>query len=434
MHPLQTVVDACSAQVRSVEDVNPVFLPTTALADVLRDLVRLRTQVDELYLRVLASADVVADAEGHRDPAAWLAHETSMRRSDAAADLRLARALNRDLPVLCRAMREGRVSLAQGRVIAAAVGELPVRVGQETVRAAEMRLVELARDHDPRALAKLGRRILEVVDPERFEAEEARALAEVERRADEKQRLRVCALGDGTSRITAVVPDATAARLVTYLHAFTNPRLSDGAVRSSATERDPADRPRFGDHGSHPRRMAEAFTQLLEVLDPNRLPVHGGDATHVMVTIPYESLVADLGLATIDSEVSGDGYDTVTAAQARRLAYTARVIPVVLGTESEVLDLGRAARLFTKAQRRALALRDRTCRAEGCTVPGTWSEAHHLVPWSQGGETDLRNAALLCSRHHHRAHDPAYDVERLADGDVRFRRRSHLAPPMRRAA
>jgi len=170
--------------------------------------------------------------------------------------------------------------------------------------------------------------------------------------------------------------------------------------------------------------MAEAFTQLLEVLDPSRLPIHGGDATHVMVTIPFETLTAELGVATIDNEVPGDGYDTVTAAQARRLACTAKIIPAVLGKDSEVLDLGRAARLFTTAQRRALALRDQTCRAEGCSIPGTWSEAHHLVPWSQGGATDLQNAALLCSKHHHRAHDPAYDLTRLANGDLRFHRRT----------
>jgi hypothetical protein len=41
-----------------------------------------------------------------------------------------------------------------------------------------------------------------------------------------------------------------------------------------------------------------------------------------------------------------------------------------------------------------------------------------------GGPTDLANAVLLCSHHHHRAHDPAYDSQRLASGDVRFNRRT----------
>ncbi|QCC78716.1 HNH endonuclease [Nocardioides daphniae] len=100
------------------------------------------------------------------------------------------------------------------------------------------------------------------------------------------------------------------------------------------------------------------------------------------------------------------------------------MIPAVLGKYSEVLDVGRASRLFTKAQRRALLLRDTTCRAEGCSIPGTWAEAHHLVPWSHGGETNVDNAVLLCSRHHHRAHDAAYDMTRLTNGDYRFARRT----------
>ena len=425
MHVLEEATAAISVALKTVADVNPLFLETVDAAVVMRNLVAVETGAAELRMRVMATAGAaVAEDEGFRDVAAWLAANAHVRRSDAAADLRLGLALDRDLPVLAQGVREGRVNIAQAKVIAATVEELPARVGQDVIDAAEAKLVELADEHDPTALAKLGRRILEVVDPERFEAEEARALADAEKRADERQRLRIRALGDGTSRITAVVPDATAARLATYLHAFTNPRLSDGAVRNNATESGEADQPRFGERVFHPRRMAEAFTQLLEVLDPTRLPVHGGDATHVMVTIPFETLTAELGVATIDNETPGDGYDTITAGQARRLACTAKIIPAVLGKDSEVLDLGRAARLFTKAQRRALAVRDQTCRAEGCSIPGTWSEAHHLVPWSHGGSTDLENAALLCSRHHHRAHDPAHDLTRLANGDLRFHRRT----------
>ena len=423
---MDSVVDTVltvRSMLKSVADANPTFMGTDDKAVAILEMLAAEAQLAELRLRVMASGDDVPEREGFRDLASWLAHHACTRRSDAAADLHLAHALDRDRLVLAQAVREGRVNVAQARVIAAAVEELPARVGRDVIAQAEARLVALADEHGPTALAKLGRRILEVVDPERFEAEEARALAEAEKRADERQRLRIRALGDGTSRITAVVPDATAARLATYLHAFTNPRLSDGAVRGSATESDEADTPRFGERVSHPRRMAEAFTQLLEVMDPSRLPIHGGDATRVMVTIPFETLTRELGVATIDNETPGDGYDTITAAQARRLACTAKIIPAVLGKDSEVLDLGRAARLFTRTQRRALAVRDQTCRAESCSIPGTWSEAHHLVPWSQGGSTDIENAVLLCSRHHHRAHDPAYDLTRLANGDLRFHRR-----------
>ncbi len=96
---------------------------------------------------------------------------------------------------------------------------------------------------------------------------------------------------------------------------------------------------------------------------------------------------------------------------------------MVLGGDSEILDQGRAQRLFTAAQRKALIYRDRTCRAEGCDIPGTWSEAHHWISWALGGLTDIDNGVLLCRHHHQRIHEDTYRTERLPSGDIRFHRR-----------
>jgi hypothetical protein len=205
-------------------------------------------------------------------------------------------------------------------------------------------------------------------------------------------------------------------RLATYLEAYANPR-----VERSADPGDPLARLPY------PRRMGQAFVQLLENLDPGRLPIHGGDATTVIVTIPLASLQADLAGADLIGAglVPGDDLtgDRLTAGQVRRLACTAKILPAVLGGESLPMDLGRARRLFSPAQRKALLIRDRTCRADGCDTPGTWSEAHHLDPWLPTGPTDLDNGILLCSPHHHRAHDVSFRTELLPSGDLRFHRR-----------
>ncbi len=130
------------------------------------------------------------------------------------------------------------------------------------------------------------------------------------------------------------------------------------------------------------------------------MPAHGGDATTVIVTIPLEELRKDLGTGELGPA------DKLTAGEVRRLACTANIIPAVLGGKSEVLDLGRSSRLFKPAQRKAMIIRDRECRAEGCTIPAAWCEAHHWGrPWANGGRTDLKDGVLLCSWHHHRAHD-----------------------------
>jgi hypothetical protein len=174
--------------------------------------------------------------------------------------------------------------------------------------------------------------------------------------------------------------------------------------------------------------MGEAFVAFLETVDARRLPIHGGNATSVVVTIPLEALRSELAAAGIIGSglVAGDDLtgERISAAEARRLACTAKIIPMVLGGGSLPLDLGRAQRLYSPAQRTAMAVRDKTCRAEGCDVPADWCEAHHLDPWEGGGRTDLDDGVLFCSHHHHRAHDTSYLVERLPSGDFRFHRRT----------
>ena len=116
--------------------------------------------------------------------------------------------------------------------------------------------------------------------------------------------------------------------------------------------------------------MGHAFCMLLEHLDPHTLPVHGGDATTVTVTIDLDRLINQVGSATLDAGI--DGRTLISAADTRRLACTAKILPAVLGGKGEILDLGRAQRLYSTPQRKALALRDQHCRGEGCTIPARW--------------------------------------------------------------
>src|SRR5260370_40584918 len=84
----------------------------------------------------------------------------------------------------------------------------------------------------------------------------------------------------------------------------------------------------------------------------------------------------------------------------RRPACDGNIAGVVFGRDSVVVDVGRAARVVSGATRRALNARDQHCRWPGCERTASWSAAHHLVHWIQGGATDLTNLILLCHRHH----------------------------------
>jgi hypothetical protein len=324
-------------------------------------------------------------------------------------------------------------------VIARALDDLPDSVPADVTPRAEAHLVAQARDFAPRDLRILGRRVLDVVAPDVADAEEARQLAAEEAHAYAHTSLTMRPRGDGTTQIDLRVPDLTASRLTTYLQAYTSPR-HDPSTPAPAADRIP-----------HHQQLGQAFCSMLEAIDPTRLPLHGGDATTLVVTIGLERLLADLDAATTGVVPAGDVAGAsgaagaarlgdgaagavgvarladggrITAGEARRLACTAGILPAVLGGDSEVLDLGRRRRLFTPAQRKAMRMRDQQCRAEGCTIPATWCEAHHLTPWSTGGNTDLDDGVLLCSHHHHRAHDPAYRTDRLPNGDLRYHRRN----------
>ena len=118
----------------------------------------------------------------------------------------------------------------------------------------------------------------------------------------------------------------------------------------------------------------------------------------------------------------------MTAGQARRLACQAGLRAAVLGTTSEVLDLGRESRLFSPAQRIAMEIRDKTCTEVDCTMPAAYCEAHHPRPWSEGGQTNLGDGKLLdgkllCPFHHHRAHDPGWITHHHPNGSTTFTRR-----------
>ncbi len=168
------------------------------------------------------------------------------------------------------------------------------------------------------------------------------------------------------------------------------------------------------------RRRGEA---LIEVC---RRAVAAGDRPStnskaaVYVTMTLDELQNASGAGTVVGSLDGGsllGPETV-----RRLTCDAAIIPVVLGSDSEILDVGRTQRLFTPAQLKAMWLRDRHCTFPGCQVPAHWTDAHHLKHWIDGGHTDLANGALLCGRHHTIVHRDQL-AGTLVDGQVLWDRR-----------
>ena len=135
----------------------------------------------------------------------------------------------------------------------------------------------------------------------------------------------------------------------------------------------------------------------------------------VVITFSYDQLT---------DQVSGLGRtltgEQLTGRTIRRIACEADLIPAVLSSEGEVLDLGRRTRLATPAQRLALWLEEKGCTYQGCSMPAQWCDAHHATWWSRGGPTDHDNLHLLCARHHTRVHDGDLSPVERPDGTLHW--------------
>ena len=342
--------------------------------EALRELARAEAQLAALRLRVLAEAERSGAGGGARCTLrGGLGRDRDPPdRISARSDLKLATAVEK-LPVLSARMDAGAVNTAQARAIVTALDRLPTTgefaVSAEQRQRAEAHLVGLAAHHDAKTLAMLGRRLFEVIAPDLAEAFEGKALADQEANAARRVMFTMREDDAGTCHGRFRIPTLHGQWLRKMLLALCSP------VRSTPTDIDES-LPTEVRHG-------HAFCQLIEAVPATSLPKAGGCGATIVVTMRLDQLLADLHSAGVcDLDTGGQ----ITAAVARRLACTAGIIPAVLGGRSEVLDLGRTRRSYSRPQRIAMGIRDKGCTAEDCDRPPAMCHAHHDKPWSHGGK------------------------------------------------
>ena len=175
------------------------------------------------------------------------------------------------------------------------------------------------------------------------------------------------------------------------------------AVLSAALDPLSAPNPSTENGGRDPRpadrRRAEALIEICR-----RATAAGGEApatskAQVVVLIDLDRLRDNLrGAGT-----TLNGQD-LSAATVRKLACDASLIPIVLGSQGQPLDVGRTKRLVTPGILAALWVRDKHCTFPHCHRPAFWCSAHHVRHWIDGGTTCLLNLTLLCEHHHTYVH------------------------------
>jgi len=333
--------------------------------------------------------------------AAWVQDLLRVTRGEARRMVELARAVvDGDLAATGQALTEGRISTEHAQVIARSVADLPDEAAEWAPAAAERALLDRAEQYDPWVLGKLGREIITVVDPDRGDELLGRKLERDNRAAKEGRQLHARACGASRVRVTGWFDS----------EGWQTVRAALDPLAASRPAEDGRPDPR-----SYARRQADALVELADrSMRTGDLPSQGGERPTLVLTMPYADLADQVGTAVLDTG------EHLPASTVRRMACDARVVPAVLGGESQPLDLGRAARTVSGPLRRAVALRDGGCTFPTCSIPPQWCDVHHPVHWADGGPTTLSNSALVCPAHHDTAHHTDWQVRIAEDGHVEW--------------
>ena len=397
------VLEAARELVAEVGDRLVPALTDDVLVAGLASVQTLKGELAALEARLLAEVD-------HRDLARkqlhwgsttdWFTHLAGLTRREGRRALVHARQLVAELPDTLAAVRRGEASAAQAAVICEAIDALP---SSPSLRAAgERALLREARRLNATELARTARHLVDVVDPDRTERRDEAALAREERAAHHGRFLSLTDDGAGGVRIKGRGSAEDGAVLRAALLPLTRPAPAlDPDAPGCELETDPRD------HG------ARLFDALVEVarhaLDTACVPSSHGARPRIAITLDFASLATGVGRDPAAEATTDDGL-RLSVAAVRRLACDADLIPVCLGTDGEVLDVGRTARLITPALWRALVVRDRHCAFPGCSRPPVMGHAHHIVHWADGGETALANLVLVCGEHHRVLHHTPWRV------------------------
>ena len=416
--PRDVVADA-AALVGGLLGVDWCDVPDDELVTLVEELQALRSVTRAVEARLLAEVDgrdIARRRLGWGSTTDWYAHVAGVRRGQAKQTVDHATEMVTSRPATLEALGRGAISPEQADVVCDAVDRLP---GDEALRgAAEGSLLGEATRLTATELARHARDVVEVLDPDLTARTLEAQLDREDRVAYQRRFLSIGDDGAGGVRIKGrgSVEDAAVIRAALLPLTAPTPQTDPTTCRQLPDARD------FG------VRMWDALVAVAQhALDTDLPPESHGSRPRVTVSMELETLRGELA----SRGVTEDGLELAPSV-VRRLACDAEIIPVVLGSAGEVLDVGRSHRLVTAALWRALVQRDRHCAFPGCTRPPVMGHAHHVVPWFEGGETSLSNLVLLCGHHHRTVHQTPWQVRiNSEDGLPEFLPPHHHGPEPR---
>jgi hypothetical protein len=371
-------------------------------ADLLQAIADLEVEMRQQYsvmLGLISEMDTrgVAKTLGHSATAALLSQTLRITRGEA--NQRVAHAIDLHatttptgsvvapaLPRTAEALARGVIGPEHIQVIRKTMKALKHLSPEKRACAEDHMVAQAADDDDPKALERFGDRVKDIVDPDGVlppDQEPKQPARKFSRRT----------FRDGHSEFWGRLDRESTNLLDELMKPFNKPHSDvEGPDTRSADE-----------------RAGDAFAEVLrQAANSPDLPVRNGVRTEVAFTISYDDLKGALADQILPDNI-------ITAREARLLACDCHILPAVLGTNSQPLDVAVPAYVVPAHIRRALVLRDKGCAFPGCDRPASVTDAHHIWSWLQGGPTKVDNLVLLCSHHHRLIHRSEWTVELIND-------------------
>jgi uncharacterized protein DUF222/HNH endonuclease len=345
----------------------------------------LKRVLHEVDLKLLDAAALAARyaATDHYDEQGYVTAIDSIRinchqTSNAAADLvAVGRNLSR-VPESAQALNQGEIGYSHVKAMARTASAVGDKFDEPV-------LLAKARENSAGKFYYICKHYRHAADREGFEAERTEMV--------ENRELWVSTCENGAVLISGTFDPEGGAAIMT--------KLNHLARRSGAH-----------DYRNREKRFADALVELAS---------GGGAQAQIQVTTSLETLLGHVGAPAADMELCSLPISSKTV---ERLACDCSVTRILLGSDSMVIDVGRARRTVSGPARKALKVRDRGCTWPDCERPASWTSGHHLKHWFHGGTNEPDNLTLLCYRHHWMVHEGRWQILR-GDGG-----RMLTIPPM----
>jgi hypothetical protein len=304
------------------------------------------------------------------------------------------------------AQLKGKIGAGQVAVIRKFYHQLPGWVDFAAREAAEAQLAKFGSEFRPEQLAELAQGLTDRLNPDGTYRDEDRArrrgLTLGKQQDDGMSELRAWLTPEARATIDAVLAKLAAPGMCNPLD---DTPCVDCAASQEAIERDA--------RSASQRNHDGLQTGLRALLASGELGRHNGLPTSIVVSTTLAELEAASGRG-----LTGGG-TILPMSDVIRLARHAHHYLAIFD-KGKAVALYHGKRLASPGQRIVLYAKDRGCSAPGCTVPGYYSEVHHVTDYAKCHTTDIDQLTFACGPHHRLLQPGSWKTQKNAKGDTEW--------------